>query len=82
MYLYLSFLPAAFNSTLNVGFITTLLKPHPNSIRDFDGTISLFSSILFILKCMVVTLHSWGNNVDNTKGVFILDLIYINAASF
>ena len=58
MYLNLSFFPAALSSILNVGVIESLLNPQLNSINYLDGTISLFSSILCILKCMVDTLHS------------------------
>jgi hypothetical protein len=56
--LNLSFFPAALSSILNVGVIESLLNPQLNSINYLDGTISLFSSILCILKCMVDTLHS------------------------
>jgi len=76
MYLNISFLPAAFSSILNVGEIVNLLNPQLNSIRDFEGTISLFSSILFTLKCIVETLHSCGNKVERIKGLFKFCSIY------
>jgi hypothetical protein len=44
--------------------MTSRLNPQLNSIRDLDGTISVFSRVLFILKWTVDILHSWGNNVD------------------
>jgi hypothetical protein len=73
--LNLSFFPAALSSILNVGVIESLLNPQLNSINYLEGTISLFSSILCILKCMVDTLHSWGNKVDSMNGLFIFSLI-------
>ena len=81
MYLNISFLPAALSSMLNVGEIVSLLNPQLNSIKDFDGTISLFSSILLTLKCIVEILHSCGNNVESIKGLLIFDSIYYIARS-
>ena len=81
MYLYLSFLPAAFNSMLNVGFTTILLNPQPNSIGALLGTISLFSKVLLILKCIVDTLHSWGNIVDRMNQPSLLSFISSKVAS-
>ena len=58
MNLSLSLLPEAFNSIEKVGLMTKRLNPQLNSIRVLDGTISAFSRVLLILKCIVLTLHS------------------------
>ena len=51
-------------SALSTGYNVILRKPQWNSIRVFDGIGSLFSVVLFSLKCMVDSLVSWGNRVE------------------
>ena len=63
-YLYFSVLEPGLVSRLKMGSKVTLLKPQLNCIFCLDGITSLFSNVRLILKCIVESLHSCGNNVD------------------
>jgi hypothetical protein len=71
-YLYFSVFEPGFVSRLKMGSSVTLLNPQLNYIFCLEGMASLFSKVLLILKCMVDSLHSWGNSVDNITASFIL----------
>ena len=45
-------------SKLKIGYTCMRLNPQWNSIFDFEGIGSVFSIVLFNLKCIVVSLHS------------------------
>ena len=64
MYLVLSCLLTLLSSMEKIGEMTSRLNPQLNSMSDLDGTISVFSRVLFILKWTVDILHSWGNKVE------------------
>jgi hypothetical protein len=51
-------------SALKRGLTFILRKPQWNSISVLAGMTSLLSKVRLILKCMVESLHSWGNKVD------------------
>lgn len=62
-YLYFSVAAPGLVSIPKAGLMVTLRNPQWNSINVFEGTTSLFSKVLLILKCMTDNLHSLGNKV-------------------
>ena len=59
-----------FVSALSTGWRVMRRKPQWNSMRILDGIGSLFSSVLFNLKCIVDNLVSLGNSVERTSACY------------
>jgi hypothetical protein len=68
--LYFSVAAPGFVSFPKVGLKVNLRNPAWNSMSDFASTMSLFSRVLFILKCITESLHSFGNRVLAIRGCF------------
>lgn len=69
MNLYFSVFAPGLVSVEKIGLQGNLLKPQWNSISVFDGTTSLFSTVLLILKDIVESLASLGNRVERTSAL-------------
>ena len=67
-YLYFSVAAPGLVSKLKVGLTYMRRKPAWNSMRVFEGTISLFSRVRLSLKCITESLASFGNIVDAMMG--------------